>query len=169
MLLQMEKIRADAVAKDIRVKLAWYNGYVTATRFLFNDLQQIISGNNLEAFQSIVKSRIADYAKAQTEKEEAERKRIQAEEQRKAEAEQARKLEVERSEIRRQEQVKAREEAEQGRTDFECNQASEMMSIAQANAEIRERNKTVTILKSEYDLLLARSEKLRIIENKGKF
>jgi len=79
------KIRADAAAQDIRVKLAWYTEYVTVTQFLFRDLQNIITNNGLEAFQSIVKTRIEAYAVEQELKIEAERKRIQAEEQRKAE------------------------------------------------------------------------------------
>ncbi len=80
------KIQADAIAKDIRAKLSWYNEYVTATQFLFTDLQNIITNNSLEAFQSIVKGRVSDYAKEQEAKAESERKRIQAEEQRIAEA-----------------------------------------------------------------------------------
>ncbi|MDD4995831.1 MAG: YqaJ viral recombinase family protein [Patescibacteria group bacterium] len=109
--LATAKMNADAIAKDIRGKLSWFNDCVTATRFLFNDLQSIITSNNLEAFQSIVKSRISDYAKEQEAKAEAQRKRIQEEEQRKAEAEQAKKLEAERAAIREEERVKAEAEA----------------------------------------------------------
>jgi predicted phage-related endonuclease len=101
------KIRADVVAKDIRVKLSWFNEYVTVTKFLFSDLQILITNNSFEAFQSIVKTRIEAYAIAQAEKMEAERKRIQAEEQLKAESIQQQKLEADRAVIREEERAKA--------------------------------------------------------------
>jgi hypothetical protein len=200
------KIRADAAAKDIRAKLSWYNDYVTATRFLFNDLQFIITNNCLESFQAIVKSRIDDYAKAQAEKAEAERKRIQAEEQRKAELAQAQKLEAERAAIRAEEQAKAKAEAEQqaeirrqerakademlkqlaedrrldqARIESERKQAADMMKSAQEKVTYATQQvnmalvgidiakpgsdrtvETITIPKSEYDNLVARSKRL---------
>lgn len=105
------KIKADAIAREIRLKLTWFNDYVTITKFLFTDLQAIITGNGMEAFQSIVKSRISEYTIEQEKKADIERKRIQEEEQRKAEAAQAKKLEAERAAIREEERIKAESEA----------------------------------------------------------
>jgi hypothetical protein len=139
------KIRADAAAKDIRAKLSWFNEYVTATRFLFQDLQHIITNNCLESFQAIVKSRIDDYAKAQAAKEEAERKRIQAEEQRKAEAAQAKKLEAERAAIRAEEQAKARAEAEQKREKEIAEKITEMRFKAIEDQIIKDMNEQARI------------------------
>ncbi len=101
------KIRANEVAKEIREKLSWYNEYVTATQFLFSDLQTIITGNSLEAFQVIVKNRISEYAIAQVKKDEEDRKRIQEEERHKIEAEQALRLNEELAKEREEERKKA--------------------------------------------------------------
>jgi len=79
------KIQADSIANQIKEKLNWYNNYVSATRFLFNDLQSIITNNDLEAFKSIVKCRVSDYVKELESAAEADRKRVQACEERKAE------------------------------------------------------------------------------------
>ena len=137
------KIKADAWAREIRAKLTWYNDYVTATRFLFTDLSNIIISNSLEAFQSIVKSRIAEYTLEQEKKAELERQRIQAEEQRKAEAQQALKLEQERAEIRRQERIKAEEEAAKIR--------AEELLIAEIEAKIKSAKDAVIEAKRQKD------------------
>lgn len=94
------KIKADATAKDIRAKLAWCKETSAGFGFLFNDLQQLIV-KPLEDFQLAVTSRIDAHKKAEEEKLEAQRKRIQSEEQAKAEA----KVRAEQAEIERQKQA----------------------------------------------------------------
>lgn len=105
------KIKADAVAKSIRVKLSWYRDNASNHAFLFNDIYNIIYKAD-EDFKLIVETRIAAHKQAESEKLEAQRKRIQEEEQRKAEAEQAKKLEAERAAIREEERINAESEAD---------------------------------------------------------
>jgi putative phage-type endonuclease len=102
------KIVADAVAKDVRAKLSWYNDATNIENgcygFLFADLQQIIT-KPFEDFKLAVTSRIEQHQKAEAEKLEAERARIQAEEEAKArakvEAEQRAAAEADAIEVRR--------------------------------------------------------------------
>lgn len=68
------KIAAEAMARDIRVKLVWFNANVTGYQFLFSDLQTIIQ-KPTDDFQLLVQNRIAQ----RKENESAERARIQAE------------------------------------------------------------------------------------------
>lgn len=79
------KIAADAVAKNIRTKLAWYNASANDYEFLFNDLATIVlkSGDD---FQLLVTTRIAEHKKAEETRLEAERKRIREEEEARATA-----------------------------------------------------------------------------------
>lgn len=77
------KITADAAAKDIRAKLEWIQQHADQYRFLLNDLQQIIQ-KPFDDFTLLVNSRIDAHKKAEADKLEAERKRIQAEEEAKA-------------------------------------------------------------------------------------
>lgn len=51
------KINADAIAKDVRAKLAWCRETSTGYGFLFNDLAQIIS-KPMDDFQLVITSRI---------------------------------------------------------------------------------------------------------------
>ena len=94
------KIAADAVAKDIRGKLAWCKENAAGQSALFPDLQQII-GKPMEDFALTVTSRIEAQKKAEANKLEAERARIQAEEESKARA----KIEAERRAILEKEQA----------------------------------------------------------------
>jgi len=82
--LARAKMEADAVALDIRRKLAWFNTE-SVDRTLFPDLQAIIQ-KPFDDFCLLVQSRVAQREKEQAEKFEAERQRIQQEEQAKAEA-----------------------------------------------------------------------------------
>lgn len=76
---------AEAVARDIRTKLAWYNEHAAEHKFLFNDLSSIIA-KAADDFQLLVKTRISDHQVEQERKMEAERERIRLEEQARAEA-----------------------------------------------------------------------------------
>lgn len=82
--LAQSKIETDAVAKDIRAKLAWFREF-SAYEFLFRDMQQVIQ-KPLDDFQLTVTARIAAHKTAEEEKLDAERQRIQAEEEKKARA-----------------------------------------------------------------------------------
>lgn len=80
------KIEADAQAKDIRDKLSWFKENAEGYSFLFADLQHIISGNGLEAFQAIVTQRIDAHKQAENARLEQEREKIRLEEEAKAAA-----------------------------------------------------------------------------------
>ncbi len=92
------KIEADAVAKDVRAKLAWLKHY-DSLKFLFADLQQIIS-KPLDDFQLVIMKRVDAHNEA-----EAERKAAH-------EAEAARKLEAQRAAIQAEEERKATAKAQ---------------------------------------------------------
>lgn len=77
------KAEAEGMARDIRAKLAWCKEHADGYGFLFSDLQQIIY-QPAEAFQIIVQGRVEQHKKAEAERLEQERQRIQAEEQAKA-------------------------------------------------------------------------------------
>lgn len=108
------KIAADAIAKDVREKLAWYKessaGYGFLFSFLFNDLAQIIS-KPMDDFQLVITSRIEKHKADEAVRIEAETARIQAEATAKAEREAAAKMAQEEARIRAEEQAKARAEA----------------------------------------------------------
>lgn len=78
------KIKANALATDVRAKLAWCKESLAGFGFLFADLQGIITDNSMEAFKAIVTRRIDDHKAAEAAKLEAQRIAIQAEEERKA-------------------------------------------------------------------------------------
>lgn len=99
---------ADAVAKDIRAKLAWFKtATVSEYDFLFHDLQTIIH-KPIDDLTLVVEKRIADHKAAEAAKLEAERARIQAEEQAKAEA----KVRTEQEQIIRQREIEEEKDAE---------------------------------------------------------
>ena len=79
------KIATNATATDVRAKLAWCKTNADGYQFLFMDMQQIIQKQS-DDFQLLVTSRIADHKRIEAEKLEAERKRIQIEEEAKAAA-----------------------------------------------------------------------------------
>lgn len=83
-LLANSKIHANALATDIRAKLAWCKETSAGFGFLFADLQGIITDNGMEAFQAIVTRRIDDHKATEAAKLEAQRIAMQAEEERKA-------------------------------------------------------------------------------------
>lgn len=75
---------ADLAAKEIRAKLAWFREFA-AYEFLFRDLNQVIQ-KPMEDFRLIATSRIEAHKTAEEVKLEAERQRIQADEEKKARA-----------------------------------------------------------------------------------
>lgn len=79
------KIAADAEAKELRDKLAWYRATATVYAQLFADFTQIIY-KPADDFKLVVTTRIDKYNADEATKLEAERERIRAEEQAKAEA-----------------------------------------------------------------------------------
>lgn len=97
------KIEADAVAKDIRAKLAWCKENASGMSFLFPDLQQIIS-KPMDDFTLTITSRIKEH-------KEAEERKV-AEIRAKAEAYAAAKLEAERAAMQAEEEAKARAKVE---------------------------------------------------------
>lgn len=78
-------IKADAAAKDIRAKLAWYREGYAAYPQLFADMRDIIR-KDFDDFKLVVMTRIDVHEKAQAAKLEAERDRIRKEEEAKAQA-----------------------------------------------------------------------------------
>ena len=94
------KIAAAASAKDLRDKLTWKNDIAAEYGFLFSDLQQIIH-KPFDDFKLLVETRIANHKAEQQRKLEAEREKIRAEEQAKAQREAAEKAEAERKEQER--------------------------------------------------------------------
>jgi len=78
------KIATDATAKDIRAKLAWYKENAVGYEVLFADLDRVIY-KQADDFQMLVRNRIDQHKLEEKRKLEAERVRIQAEEQKKAE------------------------------------------------------------------------------------
>lgn len=83
--LRNSKYEADLVAKDVRAKLKWFTDNVSEDRALMNfrDLKEIIR-KPMDDFQLLVCTRQEQVAKAEAEKMESERARIQAEEEAKA-------------------------------------------------------------------------------------
>jgi predicted phage-related endonuclease len=180
------KIRADAIAKNIRLNLLLINGQ-PSYKFLFHDVQQLVY-KDFDDLKIICESRIENHKKAEAEKLEAERKRIQEEEadraakvleaelrraRDKAEADakeadrlQAQKLETERAEIRRQEQLKAREEANAIALELAESTKSSVQKIEEERKQaalfqaLKSAVEAVTIEKLEYDELLLKSKRL---------
>lgn len=78
------KIATDAIAKDVRAKLAWYKENAVGYEMLFADLDRIIY-KPADDFQMLVKNRINQHKADEAKKLEVERERIKAEERKKAE------------------------------------------------------------------------------------
>lgn len=79
------KILADANARDIRKKLAWYAANVSDHGFLFSDLQQIIA-KPFDDFTLLATSRVESHKTAEAVKLEAIQAKIRIEEEAKAAA-----------------------------------------------------------------------------------
>ena len=81
--LANSKIKADALAKELRSKISWYNAEASEFLFLFLDINQLIYKAD-DDFKLAVTARIDRHKKETAEKLEAERARIRAEEEVKA-------------------------------------------------------------------------------------
>lgn len=99
--LSQAKSEADTVARDVRGKLAWFRENALSHNFLFHDLQAIIYKAE-DDFKLLVETRIKVHKQTEAEKLEAERQRIQAEEQAKVEAK-----------VKAEQEAKAKEEADE--------------------------------------------------------
>lgn len=83
--LMNARMAADAVAKEIRAKLTWYNQTINTYFYLCHDLQTIIQ-KPIDDFKLVVTTRIERQKQVAAEQLEAERQRIQQEEEAKARA-----------------------------------------------------------------------------------
>lgn len=79
------KILANEIAGKIRANLAWHKENAKGYEFLFSDMQQIV-WKDADDFQMLVQNRIDQHKFDEQKKLEAERVRIQAEEEQKAKA-----------------------------------------------------------------------------------
>jgi hypothetical protein len=77
------KIEADAIAKDIRAKLAWYKENAKGYRLLFPDLDRVIYKPN-DDFQRLVQNRIDQHKMDEAKRLEAERARLHLEAEQKS-------------------------------------------------------------------------------------
>lgn len=109
--LARAKIEINAQAEIISTNIASYKELASGFEFLFSDIQGFISKSN-DDFCSLVRLRVADHKKAEEERLEAERLRIRAEEQDKAE----RDAEIKRlaeEKLKRDAEAKAQREADE--------------------------------------------------------
>ena len=127
------KIEADAVAKDIRAKQAWFfqndnDPSCVSWMFLFSDLQQIIY-KPMNDFKLLVTTRIEAHKKADAEKIERIRVEEETKATAKAKAEQDVILAAER--VKMEAEVKAKVEAEQrAHAEYEAGMIAEQEKIA---------------------------------------
>ncbi|OZA21010.1 MAG: hypothetical protein B7X93_13840, partial [Hydrogenophilales bacterium 17-61-9] len=127
------KIESDAQAKGIRLNLALLKEHGKGYEFLFNDLA-VIAHKESDDFIAVVSNRIASHKVAEAQKLEAERLRIQAEEEAKARA----KVEAEQREAARVEANRLRAIAE---ADAAQKQADEVAAHKAAQAAEAERQR----------------------------
>lgn len=116
-------------------------------KFLFYDAQQLVN-QDAKPFQAIIKSRIADHKQAEEERLEAERQRIQKEEEEKAQREAEAKAEAERERIRKEERAKAQAE-EQAKRDQEEVTQGRSQTMRNAEAELAPQESIIHGLKHE--------------------
>ena len=102
--LSRAKIEADSAARLIRANLSALDQYASEYRFLFNDLQSIIT-KPADDFENVVKMRVSEHQQAEAKRIEAEREKIRAEEQAKAEREAQAKLSAQQAQAPQPEQV----------------------------------------------------------------
>lgn len=106
------KIEVNQAMDRVINNLQYLRDNASEYKFLFSDAQQLVN-QDAEPFQAIIKSRIAVHKQAEEERLEAERKRIQKEEEEKAQREAEAKAEAERERIRNEERAKAQKEAQE--------------------------------------------------------
>lgn len=133
--LASAKIEADRIASIIRNNLT-HLSYESQYRFLFSDLQQIITKDK-DDFVNLVTARIEQHKQAERERLEKEREQIRLEEERKLKAQAEReRLEQERKQKEEQQKLEAKEKASQ-----ELNKRlheESIKSTIEAKKEIRE-------------------------------
>lgn len=100
-----EKIAADQIADTVLANLRIYDEIAAEYEFLFRDLHDLARTPSAEGFSAIVQQRIDRHKAEQAAKLEAERERIRAEEQAKAEREARAKMQAEQERLA-QEQAK---------------------------------------------------------------
>ncbi len=130
--LAAAKIEADAIAQAYRANLAHlaeHNDY----RFLFHDLQQIIS-KAPDDFAALVALRIAQHKEAEQKRLDAERERMRLEEERKAQAKV--------DEARRQQEAAAKAEQDAKDAADHAERAAQQAEIDRLNAEKQAQKQT---------------------------
>ncbi|GHA65936.1 hypothetical protein GCM10009007_02960 [Formosimonas limnophila] len=95
------KIKADGAAREIRANLKTLDEVGAEHKFLFNDLQSIIT-KPADDFANVVKMRVSEHQQAEKKRLDAERERIRSEEQAKAEREAKAVIEAERAQAEAQ-------------------------------------------------------------------
>lgn len=113
------KVEINQVMDRVVPNLQYLRDHAADYKFLFSDAQQLVN-QDAEPFQAIIKSRIADHKQAEEERLEAERQRIQKEEEAKAQREAEAKAEAERERIRKEERAKAQAEEQAKREQEEA-------------------------------------------------
>lgn len=169
--LARAKIEINEKADAISYNLETYKENATGFEFLFSDLQDIV-GKQSEDFCSLVRMRIADHKDAESKKLEAERMRIRAEEQAKAEREAQAKHDAEQEAKRKAEaaDLAAKRAAEPVATPKQAEVVAEQ--AAETAPTIKQTKtfaapETVTISKAKYDALLNAKEILEALESSG--
>ena len=109
--LARAKIEINAQADAIHTNMASYKELAAGFEFLFSDIQSFIGKSN-DDFCSLVRLRVADHKEAEEKRLEAERLRIRAEEQAKAERDAENKRLAE-EKLKRDAEAKAQREADE--------------------------------------------------------
>ena len=177
--LARAKIEINEKADAISYNLETYKENAAGFDFLFSDLQDII-GKQSEDFCSLVRMRIADHKDAESKRLDAERARIRAEEQAKAEREakakqdaetarlEAEQLEVERK-AKAEQEAMTRHEARHERATIEddhIDQPKQAKPVERQNPPA-EAYETITISRDKYEELLRAQAMLSALENAG--
>ncbi|NOS39025.1 hypothetical protein GTW72_13700, partial [Staphylococcus aureus] len=122
------KVEINQVMDRVVPNLQYLRDHAADYKFLFSDAQQLVN-QDAEPFQAIIKSRIADHKQAEEERLEAERQRIQKEEEAKAQREAEAKAEAERERIRKEERAKAQAEEQAKREQEEAERAANAVEL----------------------------------------
>lgn len=180
--LARAKIEINAQADLIHANLVSYKELAAGFEFLFSDLHEITSKQS-DDFKSLVRLRIADHKDAESKRLEAERLRIRAEEQAKAERDAENKRLAE-EKIKRDAEARAQREAEEkARIEAAASVKSEPEQVAEP-APVIERasisqqgpvkaplpavvHATVTINAAEYQDLIRARDMLGALEEAG--
>lgn len=148
------KIEVSNSAKQVREKLAWYKESAKGYDFLFPDMQSIIQ-KPMDDFQMVVNNRIAQHKVDEAKKLEADRARIQAEEERKAKAI----IGAERQKVQLEQEAKAQLKVKEERETAEAARLTAMGEIVAAErigsiaknymANVKDKDSVINSAKSE--------------------